>query len=97
MPISQHLPDQLLAPAGTHCGELSPATATGTRITIEPMGEPAGTLAEVIGSMRGTSVPFVQRAIRFTRLGPELAHGVIAHTCVLVTGAVAGGHHINLT
>lgn len=48
---------EIVAPDGTRTGEYGPGAATGTRMVIEPMGEPQGTMAELFGSMLGTPTP----------------------------------------
>ncbi|MFN8590145.1 MAG: hypothetical protein U0031_01705 [Thermomicrobiales bacterium] len=42
---------------GSRSGEYGPGGATGTRMLIEPMGEPRGSLAELWASLQGTPVP----------------------------------------
>ena len=41
---------EVAAPDGTSSGEYGVTTARGVRITLEPMGEPVGTLAELEGA-----------------------------------------------
>jgi hypothetical protein len=38
---------ELTRPDGTSTGEYGPGTATGTRVAVEPMGTPVGTLADL--------------------------------------------------
>lgn len=48
---------EVVGPGGARSGEYGPGAATGTRMVIEPMGEPRGTLAELFGSMSATPTP----------------------------------------
>ena len=38
---------EIAAPDGARTGEYGPGTATGTRMVVEPMGEPQGTMAKL--------------------------------------------------
>jgi hypothetical protein len=44
-------------PGGGRSGEFGPATATGTRMAIEPMGTPVGSLNDLFGAMAATPSP----------------------------------------
>jgi hypothetical protein len=48
---------EVVAPDGTSSGEYGVTTAQGTRITLEDMGVPVGTLAELEGAMGATPTP----------------------------------------
>jgi hypothetical protein len=48
---------EVVAPDGTRSGEYGVTTAQGTRITLEDMGVPVGTLAELEGAMGATPTP----------------------------------------
>jgi hypothetical protein len=46
---------EFVSPDGTTTGEYGPATASGTRLSVEPMGSPVGTLDELFEE--GTPTP----------------------------------------
>jgi len=46
-----------VAPDGTSSGEYGVTTAQGTRITLEDMGVPVGTLDELEGALAATPTP----------------------------------------
>ena len=48
---------EVVAPDGTSSGEYGVTTAQGTRITLEDMGVPVGTLAELEGATGATPTP----------------------------------------
>lgn len=48
---------EIVTPDGARSGEYGPGAAAGTRMVIEPMGEPRGTLAELWGSLQATPTP----------------------------------------
>ena len=48
---------EVVAPDGTSSGEYGVTTARGIRITLEQMGDPVGTLAELEGAMGATPTP----------------------------------------
>jgi hypothetical protein len=48
---------EVVAPDGTRSGEYGVTTAQGTRITLEDMGVPVGTLDELEGAMGATPTP----------------------------------------
>jgi hypothetical protein len=48
---------EVVASDGTRSGEYGVTTAQGTRITIEQMGDPVGTLAELEGATGATPTP----------------------------------------
>ncbi|MFN8664124.1 MAG: hypothetical protein U0075_19700 [Thermomicrobiales bacterium] len=45
---------EVATPDGALTGEYGPGAAAGTRMVIEPMGEPRGPLAELFGPMQAT-------------------------------------------
>jgi hypothetical protein len=48
---------EVVAPDGTSSGEYGVTTAQGTRITLEDMGVPVGTLDELEGALAATPTP----------------------------------------